>query len=315
MNKTEKILNNKEKIELMLERKNVDRVIDKYFEKIARAATFVGLIVLAILILDVLIDGLARVSIQFLTSYPSRFAERAGIMSAMVGTIWLMVLTLFIAVPLGIAAAVYLEEYGKQNRLTQIIEVNIANLAGVPSIIYGLLGLGMFVRGLHLGRSVLAGALTLSVLVLPIVVMATREALRSVPSSIREASYALGASKWDTIRHQVIPACLPGILTGSILAMSRAIGETAPLITLGALTYVAFLPTPPLGLTFPFISFQGLLDPFTVMPIQIYNWVSRPQHGFWTAAAAGIVVLLFITFLVNGLAIYLRNKYQKNIRW
>jgi len=310
-----KVINNKQKIEIMLERKNVDRVIDKYFEKAARAATFVGLIVLAILILDVLVDGLARVSIQFLTSYPSRFAERAGILSAMVGTIWLMILTLFIAVPLGVAAAIYLEEYGKQNRLTQIIEINIANLAGVPSIIYGLLGLGMFVRGLHLGRSVLAGALTLAVLVLPIVVMATREALRSVPSSIREASYALGASKWDTIRHQVIPACLPGILTGSILAMSRAIGETAPLITLGALTYVAFLPTPPLGLTFPFISLQGLFDPFTVLPIQIYNWVSRPQPGFWTAAAAGIVVLLFITFAINGLAVYLRNKYQKNIRW
>jgi phosphate transport system permease protein len=309
------IVSNKQKIEIMLERKNVDRVIDKYFEKIARGATFVGLIVLAILILDVLVDGLARVSIQFLTSYPSRFAERAGILSAMVGTIWLMILTLFIAVPLGVAAAVYLEEYGKQNRLTQIIEINIANLAGVPSIIYGLLGLGMFVRGLHLGRSVLAGALTLAVLVLPIVVMATREALRSVPSSIREASYALGASKWDTIRHQVIPACLPGILTGSILAMSRAIGETAPLITLGALTYVAFIPTPPLGLSFPFISFQGLLDPFTALPIQIYNWVSRPQPGFWTAAAAGIVVLLFITFAINGAAVYLRNKYQKNIRW
>jgi len=305
----------KQKIEIMLERKNVDRVIDKYFEKIARGATFVGLIVLGVLILDVLVDGLARVTLQFLTSYPSRFADRAGILSAMAGTIWLMILTLLIAVPLGVAAAVYLEEYGKQNRLTQMIEINIANLAGVPSIIYGLLGLGMFVRGLHLGRSVLAGALTLTVLVLPIVVMATREALRSVPSSIREASYALGASKWDTIRHQVIPACLPGILTGSILAMSRAIGETAPLITLGALTYVAFIPTPPLSFSFPFISFQGLLDPFTALPIQIYNWVSRPQPGFWTAAAAGIVVLLFITFAINGIAIYLRNKYQKNIRW
>ena len=208
-----------------------------------------------------------------------------------------------------------MEEYSKKNWLTNLIEINIANLAGVPSIIYGLLGLGLFVRVMQLDRSIIAGAATLAILVMPIVIMSAREALRAIPSSIREASYALGATKWQTIRHQVIPAAMPGIMTGIILAMSRAVGETAPLITIGALTYVAFLPTSPISSEFPFFSIQGLFDPFTVLPIQIFNWVSRPQKGFFADAAAGIIVLLMITFAMNGLAVWIRHRYQKKIRW
>jgi phosphate transport system permease protein len=275
---------------------------DRAFSIVGFCATLLGLIVLLTLLVDIFADGLPRLNWQFLTSYPSRKAENAGILSAWVGTVWLMVLTGIIAFPIGVAAATYLEEYGKKSWITAMIEINIANLAGVPSIIYGLLGLGLFARWMHLGRSVLAGALTLSILVLPIVILASREALRTIPSSIREASYALGASKWQTIRNQVLPAAMPGILTGTILAMSRAIGETAPLITLGALTYVAFVP-------------QGPFDAFTALPIQIFNWVSRPQKAFSVNAAAGIVILLLITFLMNGIAVYLRHRYQKKIRW
>jgi len=214
-----------------------------------------------------------------------------------------------------VAAGTYLEEYGKKNRLAGLIEMNIANLAAVPSIIYGLLGLGIFVRILHMGRSVLAGGLTLAILVLPVIVMATRESLRAIPPSIREASLALGATKWQTVRHQILPAAMPGILTGTILAMSRAIGETAPLITIGALTYVAFLPASPVTGDFPFLSAKGLLDPFTALPIQVFNWVSRPQKAFSTNAAAGIIVLLGIVLLMNGAAILIRNRYRRKIRW
>jgi len=226
-----------------------------------------------------------------------------------------MVLTGLFTIPLGIMAAIYLEEYSRKNWLTNLIEINIANLAGVPSIIYGLLGLGLFVRAMGLDRSVISGAATLAILVMPIVIMSTREALRAIPSSMREASYALGATKWQTISSQVLPAAIPGIMTGIILAMSRAVGETAPLITIGALTYVAFLPTSPVSSEFPFISIQGLFDPFTVLPIQIFNWVSRPQKGFFEDAAGGIIVLLIITFTMNALAIWIRHRYQKRIRW
>ena len=275
----------------------------------------VGLAVLLTLLIDVFMDGASRLGWQFLTSYPSRKPEQAGILSAWVGTAWVMALTFIIAFPLGVAAAVYLEEYSKKNWLRDFIEINIANLAGVPSIIYGLLGLGLFVRALSLDRSVISGSATIALLVLPIIILSTREALKAIPPSIREASYALGASKWQTISYQVLPAAMPGILTGTILAMSRAIGETAPLITIGALTYVAFLPTSPISSEFPFLSLRGLFDAFSVLPIQIFNWVSRPQKGFFTNAAAGIIVLLIITFLMNGIAVWLRHKYQKRIRW
>lgn len=296
-----------------MNRKLLNRLYDKSFFSVGLFATLVGLSVLLMLLIDVVADGASRLGWQFFTNYPSRKPENAGILSAWVGTVCVTVLTGIIVFPLGVAASIYLEEYSKKNWLRDFIEINIANLAGVPSIIYGLLGLGIFVRLMSMGRSLIAGAMTLAILVLPIVILSTREALRAVPSSIREASYALGASKWQTIRNQVLPAAMSGVLTGMILAMSRAIGETAPLITIGALTYVAFLPTSPISLEFPYISFQWLFDAFSVMPIQIFNWVSRPQKGFSVNAAAGIIVLLIITFVMNSIAIYLRHRYEKRI--
>ena len=298
-----------------MDRKLLNRFYDRGFLFVGILATSISLIFLLALLLDIIADGIGRLGWQFLANYPSRKPEEAGILSAWVGTVWIMVLTGGIAFPLGVSAAIYLEEYSRKNWLTDIIEINIANLAGVPSIIYGLLGLGLFVRFLNMERSVIAGAMTLAILVLPIVILSTREAIKSIPPSIREASYALGASKWQTIRNQVLPAAMPGILTGVILAMSRAVGETAPLITMGALTYIAFLPASPISAEFPYISFQGLFDAFTVLPIQIFNWVSRPQKGFAIDAAAGIIVLLVITFVMNAFAIYLRQKYQRKIRW
>ena len=261
-------------------------------------AMLLGLVALGALLYDVGRDGLGRLSWQFITSYPSRRAEQAGILPALVGSIFVIGITTLIAVPLGVGAALHLEEYGTRGRLSRIIEINISNLAGVPSIIYGLLGLGLFVRILGMGRSVLAGACTLALLVLPVIIISTREALRAVPKSLREGSYALGATRWQTIWHQVLPAAFPGILTGLILALSRAIGETAPLITIGALTYVPFLPS-------------DLFSPFTVLPIQIFNWVSRPQAAFAENAAAGIVVLLLLLLAMNAVAIVLRDRFQR----
>ena len=272
---------------------------DGLFRIIAVAGIVLALATLGALIADALVDGLPRIDWEFLTSFPSRKPAEAGIFSALIGSVYLITLTAVVAVPIGVAAAVYLEEYTNQSsRLSRIIEVNVANLAGVPSIIYGLLGLELFVRGMRLDRSLLAGALTLALLVLPIVIIASREAIRAVPGTIREAAYALGATQWQTTKDHVLPLAFPGILTGIILAVSRAIGETAPLIAIGALTYVAFVP-------------DGLLSPFTALPIQIFNWVSRPQAGFHINAAAGIVVLLVVTLLLNALAIFLRNRYQK----
>ena len=261
-------------------------------------ATLLALIALGSLIFDVLHDGFGRLSWSFLTSYPSRRAENAGILPALAGSLFVISLTALIAIPLGVSAAIYLEEYGGRGRVARLIEINIANLAGVPSIIYGLLGLGLFVRIMGMERSVLAGASTLALLALPVIILATREALRAVPSSLREGSYALGATKWQTILHQVLPAALPGILTGLILALSRAVGETAPLITIGALTYVPFVPT-------------DIWSPFTVLPIQIFNWVSRPQASFAENAAAGIVVLLGFLLMMNAVAIVLRDRLQR----
>jgi phosphate transport system permease protein len=261
----------------------------------------VALAALGALVYDIARDGLGRLSWSFLTSYPSRRAEQAGIFPALVGSVFLIAVTAALAVPLGVAAAVYLEEYGHRGRFSRLIEINISNLAGVPSIIYGLLGLGLFVRFLGMGRSVMAGACTLALLVLPVVILATREALRAVPKSIREGSFALGATKWQTTWHQVLPAALPGILTGLILALSRAIGETAPLITIGALTYVPFAPS-------------DIWSPFTVLPIQIFNWVSRPQAAFATNAAAGIVVLLVLLLVMNAAAIVMRDRFQRRVQ-
>ncbi|HXF69352.1 MAG TPA: phosphate ABC transporter permease PstA [Thermoflexus sp.] len=285
-----------------MERRRRRELVGKVFEWIALAATLFGLLVLFLLLLDVTRRGLSVLSWAFFTNYPSRFPEQAGIRSALLGTLWVMALTALFSVPLGVAAAIYLEEYAPRNRLTRFIELNINNLAGVPSIVYGLLGLELFVRGMRLERSILAGALTLSLLILPILITASREALRAVPMSLREAAFALGATRWQVIRHQVLPVAFPGILTGMILALSRAIGETAPLITIGALTFIAFDPKSP-------------FDKFTVLPIQIFNWVSRPQAGFHARAAGAILVLLVVLLTMNGLAIYLRHRLQRRYHW
>ncbi|MCM8786949.1 MAG: phosphate ABC transporter permease PstA [Candidatus Omnitrophica bacterium] len=302
-----------------MSRKIFSRRLDKIFKILGISFMVFSLLVLLVLLIDVFLDGKSRLTWGFLTSFPSRKPQQAGILSAWVGSVWIMITTAIFALPLGIGAGIYLEEYARKNRLTKFIEINIANLAGVPSIIYGLLGLGLFVRYLNLDRSVLAGGLTLALLVLPIIILSTQQALRAIPFSIREASYAVGATKWQTVRHQLLPAALGNIMTGVILAMSRAIGETAPLITIGALTYIAFLPQSPIIFlkNFPFVRFslKGMFDPFTVLPIQIFNWVSRPQKGFFTNAAAGIIVLLCLTLIMNISAILLRHHYQGKIRW
>ncbi len=288
---------------------------DYIFWIIGLLSTMIGFVLLFTLIIDLFIDGISRLSFQFLVSYPSRFPEKAGILSAWVGTTLVMIVTAATAVPLGIGAGIYLEEYSRKNWLTHLIEININNLAGVPSIIYGLLALGLFVYFFKFGESILTGGLTLGLLILPMVVITTRESIRSIPNSIREASYALGATKWQTIRDHVFPYSMGGILTGIIIGLSRAVGETAPLITVGALTFIAFLPSFPISSTFPFISFKWLFDPFTVLPIQIFNWVSRPQKEFHLNAAAAGIVLILMTLIMNGLAIYLRYRFRKKIKW
>lgn len=296
----------------------VDRVfLDQPSEELAghdhrsaeRALAAIGLlaIVLPLLLLLALFAGALvhawpRFGWDFITSYPSRSPELAGILPALAGSACLMLLTALMAIPLGVGGAIYLDEYARPGRLTSLIEINIANLAGVPSIIYGLLGLELFVRVMDLDRSLLAGAATLALLLLPMVLMASREALRTVPRSLREACFALGADRWQTLRRVVLPMCLPGVLTGTILSLARAIGETAPLITIGALTYVAFLP-------------DSVTSPFTALPIQVFNWISRPQPGFHVNAAAGIIVLLLLLLLMNAGAIWLRHRVQRRVYW
>jgi phosphate transport system permease protein len=267
------------------------------FAWVCGAATLVGVIALAVLLIDVLVDGVARLDGAFLSSFASRFPERAGVRAALAGSIWLLALTALIAFPVSVAAAIYLEEYAEKGWLNKAIQTNIANLAGVPSIVYGILGLALFVRALGFDRSVLSGALTLSLLVMPVIIMASQEAIRAVPQTIREAAYGLGATRWQVISYQVFPMALPGIMTGTILALSRAIGETAPLILVGAVGFVAFTPS-------------GVMDEFTVLPLQIYNWISRPQDEFRELAAAGIIVLLLLLLSMNAVAIVLRNRAQ-----
>ena len=271
---------------------------DIAFQVIALIVLLVALGCLGALIWDIISDGAARLSLDFITSFPSRRASQAGIWPALVGSVFIILVTAILAIPVGVAAAIYLEEYGGRSFVARIIELNITNLAAVPSIIYGLLGLGLFVRMMGMGRSVLAGASTLALLVLPVVILSTREALRAVPGSLREGSYALGGTKWQTIWHQVLPVAAPGILTGLILALSRAIGETAPLIIAGAVTFATFAP-------------DSISSPFTVLPIQIFNWVSRPQVDFHANAAAGILVLVLLLLSMNATAIWLRDRYQK----
>lgn len=280
---------------------DINRYKDKAFKIFAIICTSVGLLVLALLLIDVFSKGFGRLSEEFITNLPSRNPENAGIKTALLGMIWILLLTILIAFPIGISAGIYLEEYGKRNRLANFIEINIANLAGVPSVIYGILGLELFVRLMGLGNSLLAGALTLSLLIMPIIVVSTRESIKAVPKSLREASLAMGATKWQTIWSVTLPSAFGGIITGLILSISRAIGETAPLIVVGALVYVPFVPSSP-------------MDQFTVLPIQIFNWVSRPQAGFVINAAAAIIVLLLFTFVLNGIAVWLRNRWYNRVK-
>ncbi len=270
-------------------------VVASLFKALCIGFTLFAVSVLGLLIAQVGADGLPWLDAQFLNNFPSRFPEKAGVKSALYGTLWVVSLTALIALPMGVLAAIYLEDYAPASRLTRVIEINIANLAGVPSIVYGILGLAIFVRFFGLERSVLAGAMTMSLLILPVIIISSKEAIRAVPSSIRLAAYAVGATQWQVVRSHVLPAAIPGILTGVILALSRAIGETAPLIMIGALTYVAFTP-------------EGPMDEFTALPIQIFNWASRPQAEFHELAAAGIIVLLAVLLTMNALAVLIRYK-------
>ena len=288
---------------------------DLVFAVVGVCALMVGLLTFAALFGQMAIEGAPRLSWDFFSNFPSRKPEQAGILSAWVGSTLVMLVTACAAVPLGVASGIYLEEYAPRNWLTDLIEINVTNLAGVPSIIYGLLALGLLVYGLGLGQSILTAGLTLGLLILPVVIVATREAIRAIPAAIREGAYALGATKWQVTSHHIIPYSLAGIMTGVIIGMARAIGETAPVITIGALTFIAFLPgipftgDPPAGL------FDWLLSPFTVMPIQMFNWTSRPEAGFHQNAAAAGLVLVVMTLSMNALAIYIRYRLRKNIKW
>ncbi|GMU48618.1 MAG: phosphate transport system permease protein PstA [Candidatus Desulfobacillus denitrificans] len=288
---------------------------DVIFGVVGLLCLAVGLLTFAALFVDMLIDGYARLTPDFFTNFPSRRAGQAGILSAWVGSTMVMLVTAAMAVPLGVASGIYLEEYAPRNWVTDVIEINIGNLAGVPSIVYGLLALGLFVYQFGLGQSVATAGLTLALLILPVVIVATREAIRAIPGAIREAAYALGATKWQVVQGHILPYSTGGILTGVIIGMARAIGETAPIITVGALTFIAFLPPSPVGTEFPFLNFEWLMSPFTVMPIQIFNWTSRPDPAFQANAAAAGFILVFMTLAMNGLAIWLRLRIRRNIKW
>lgn len=285
----------------MSRRRSSAQIKDKLFQLVAIAFTAIALFSLVLLIGDMLVKGLARVNWSFLVNLPSRHAEQAGIYTALAGMVSLLVFTMITAIPIGILSGIYLEEYGKDKWFARFVEVNISNLAGVPSVIYGILGLQLFVRASGLGNSILAGSLTLALLIMPIIIVSTREAVKAVPDTLRQGALALGATKWQTVYKVVLPASFGGILTGIILSTSRAIGETAPLIVVGALAYVPFIP-------------EGPLDQYTSLPIQIYNWTTRPQADFVTNAAAGIIVMLAFTFLLNGIAITLRNRWYKKVK-
>lgn len=281
-------------------RKQIEKkiIINRILKWLFFSATLFSLFILAILFIRIFTQGFEHLSLDFLTNFASRKPEEAGIKAAIFGTVWLMAITAPVSIFLGVGCAIYLEMYAKKNKFTRFIQTNISNLAGVPSIVFGLLGLTVFVRMFEMGRSILAGGLTMSLLILPIIVVASQEAIRAVPRELQEAAYGMGASKWQTIRTVLLPAALPGIMTGSILALSRAIGETAPLLVVGALSFVAFVP-------------ENIWSSFTVMPIQIYNWTSRPQEAFHDIAAAGIIVLLVVLILMNAIAIFIRNKFSK----
>jgi phosphate transport system permease protein len=279
------------------------KIASRLFTACCAACTLLCLVTLALLLWNIFAFGWERLDWRFLTTFPSRFPEKSGILSALVGSLYLIGLTAVFAIPIGVGAAVYLEEYAPPSRWRSLVQTNIANLAGVPSIVYGILGLGLFVRAMSLNRSVMAGALTLTLVVLPIIILTAQESLRAVPGTIRQASYALGATRWQTVRHQLLPAALPGILTGVILSLSRALGEAAPLVAIGAATYVRFVPT------------NVLRDDFAALPLQIYSWTGREKLEFHTAAAAAIIVLLTVLIFMNALAVFLRHRFGQRIRW
>jgi len=288
---------------------------DLIFGILGVAALMVGVLTFATLFVEMAVTGVPRLSWDFFTNVPSRRAAQAGILSAWVGSTLVMLVTAAVAVPLGVAAGIYLEEYAGKHWFNDVIEINITNLAGVPSIVYGLLALGLFVYQFGLGQSILSAGLTLALLILPVVIVATREAIRSIPQMIREGAYALGATKWQTVRDHIVPYSMPGILTGVIIGLARAIGETAPIITIGALTFIAFLPPSPVSAEPPFLNFEWLMSPFTVMPIQMFNWTSRPEAAFHANAAAAGFVLVLMTLAMNALAIWLRYRLRRNIKW
>ncbi|MFZ3088754.1 MAG: phosphate ABC transporter permease PstA [Methylotenera sp.] len=288
---------------------------DIIFAAVGLLALMLGLLTLLTLFIDLVMDGYGRFNLDFFSSYPSRRAASAGLLSAWVGSALVMLVTFLTAVPVGVAAGLYLEEYAPKNWFSDLIEINVSNLAGVPSIVYGLLALGLFVYGLGLGQSILTAGLTLGLLILPIVIVSTRESIRAIPVAIREAAYAVGATKWQVVSNHVLKYSQGGILTGVIIGMARALGETAPIITIGALTFIAFLPPSPITTTAPFINFEWLSSGFTVLPIQMFNWLSRPDHAFHINAAATGAIIILVTLLMNGTAIWLRYKIRKNIKW
>jgi phosphate transport system permease protein len=288
---------------------------DLVFAMLGLLALMVGVLTFAALFGQMALEGAPRLSWDFFTHFPSRKPDQAGILSAWVGSTLVMIVTAATAVPLGVGAGVYLEEYAPRNWMTDLIEINVTNLAGVPSIVYGLLALGLFVYQFGFGQSILTAGLTLGLLILPVVIVATREAIRAIPAAIREGAYALGASKWQTTSDHILPYSMAGILTGVIIGMARAIGETAPIITIGALTFIAFLPAAPFTGDPPAGLFQWILSPFTVMPIQMFNWTSRPEAAFQHNAAAAGLVLVVMTLSMNALAIYIRYRLRKNIKW
>ncbi len=288
---------------------------EQIFSVLGFLALATGVLTFVVLFASMMYEGLARISPEFFVNFPSRRAGEAGILSAWVGTCLVMLVTALVAVPLGVASGLYLEEYADKHWINDLIEINISNLAGVPSIVYGLLALGLFVYTFGFGQSILSAGLTLALLILPIVIVSTREAIRTIPSSIREAAYALGASKWQCITHHIVPYSMPGILTGVIIGLARAIGETAPIITIGALTFIAFLPAAPVSSVPPFVNFEWLFSPFTVMPIQMFNWTSRPEAAFQANAAAAGLVLVLMTLGMNAIAIAIRYRLRKNIKW
>lgn len=306
------VIENLDAVRAMIRRHKLN---DYLFSVIGLLALMLGLLTLLTLFIDLIMDGYGRFNLQFLSDYPSRRAASAGLLSAWVGSALVMTVTFLTAVPMGVAAGLYLEEYAPKNWFSDLIEINVSNLAGVPSIVYGLLALGLFVYGLGLGQSILTAGLTLGLLILPIVIVSTREAIRGIPTAIREAAYAVGATKWQVVKDHVLKYSQGGILTGVIIGMARALGETAPIITIGALTFIAFLPPSPITEVAPYINFEWLSSGFTVLPIQMFNWLSRPDHAFHMNAAATGAIIIVVTLLMNGTAIWLRYKVRKNIKW